>query len=237
MLKIDFYGLRSAEDENDAPVDTLFGSVTFDDEGELKADPAAAEHQTLFDNLLQDPIRLNGKSIDPAEDPERWIRNAYQFYTGYMLRATKPVQSRRSMVDHPVDLLWRALLGVAPYPPGVEPVSERIRGTAFFPGGHGLWMPDPMIGPPDMPIGKVMVVGQDFHSLRNYKESLSLGCSIRNATWRNLLPLLKAAGIRPNDCFFTNAYMGVRSDERSTGRFPGSRDDAFTKRCHRFFLV
>jgi len=94
-----------------------------------------------------------------------------------------------------------------------------------------------MMDPPDMPIGKVMVVGQDFHSRRNYKESLRLGCSIRNATWRNLLPLLEAAGICPNDCFFTNAYMGVRSDERSTGRFPGSRDDAFTKRCGRFFLV
>lgn len=141
------------------------------------------------------------------------------------------------MVDHPVELLWRELVSVAPYPSGVERVPERIRGTAFFPGGRGLWMPDPMLSPPEMPIGKVMIVGQDFHSVRNYKESLALGCSTRTATWRNLLLLLKAAEIRPNDCFFTNAYMGLRSDDRSTGRFPGSKDAAFTERCCRFFLL
>jgi hypothetical protein len=140
------------------------------------------------------------------------------------------------MSEHPVEL-WRELVSVAPYPPGVEAVPERIGGTAFFPGGRGLWMPDLMLAPPEMPIGKVMIVGQDFHSVRNYKKSLALGCSTRNPTWRNLVRLLKAAGIRPGDCFFTNAYMGLRSGDRSTGQFPGLRDAAFIDRCRLFFLL
>jgi hypothetical protein len=37
-------------------------------------------------------------------------------------------------------------------------------------------------------------------------------------------------------CFFTNAYMGLRRGEGTTGRFPGSLDKGFVDRCRRFLL-
>lgn len=41
------------------------------------------------------------------------------------------------MVDegqHPVEYLFEGLKTVEPYPQGVDPVPERLPGTAFFPG-------------------------------------------------------------------------------------------------------
>lgn len=58
----------------------------------------------------------------------------------------------------------------------------------------------------------------------------------RFPTWANLLPLLHEAGIAPEQCFFTNAYMGLREGAGTTGRFPGSRDEQFVERCRAFFL-
>lgn len=49
------------------------------------------------------------------------------------------------------------------YPSGAIPVPEAIAGTAFFPGGHGLWMEE---GAPSFPVGGIMVLGHDFHSGR-----------------------------------------------------------------------
>ncbi len=141
------------------------------------------------------------------------------------------------MTLHAVEQLRVALRLVKPYPLGVTGVPRPIRGTAFFPGGFGLWRPEKLAPLPPMPVGGVMVLGQDFHSRRNYERSLELGCSTRNPTWRNLLPLLKSAGIAPHMCFFTNAYMGLREGDRSIGRFPGANDDSFTERCRRFFLL
>jgi len=45
---------------------------------------------------------------------------------------------------------------------------------------------------------------------------------------------VEEAGIDPEQCFFTNAYMGLRAGQRATGPFPGARDPGFVERCRRF---
>ena len=57
--------------------------------------------------------------------------------------------------EHPSQRLRSTMEGVAPYPKGVLPVPEPIRGTAFFPGGKGLYEEK---GTPPFPVGKTMVL-------------------------------------------------------------------------------
>lgn len=120
------------------------------------------------------------------------------------------------------------------YPKGVVPTREAIAGTAFFPGGHGLWIED---GEPRFPVGGIMVLGHDFHSEAEYSKSVKRGKeNLKAATWRNLIHFLEAAGIAPRDCFYTNYYMGLREGLATTGVFPGSTDPDFGRACQQFFL-
>jgi len=138
--------------------------------------------------------------------------------------------------DHSSRRLWSQVRAVEPYPPGVCPVPEQIAGTSFFPGGTGLWCETAPDVPP-LPIGGVMILGHDFHSLAGYEESKrNIAENLRSPTWRHLLTLLRAVPISPETCFFTNVYMGLRDGEATTGRFPGSRDPAFVQRCQEFFI-
>lgn len=134
-------------------------------------------------------------------------------------------------------MLFGRLSGIVePYPAGVVPVPERLPGTAFFPGGTGLWMPD-VAGMPPMPTGGVMVLGHDFYSEAGYRRFVGKrGESTKGPTWRNLLALLARVGVTPEACFFTNAYMGLREGSQNTGRFPGAHDAGFVERCRRFLL-
>lgn len=148
-------------------------------------------------------------------------------------------------MTHPIEALFGALAEVAPYPAGVVPLPARIPGTAFFPGGAGLWAVQAGAPLPPMPLRGVMIVGHDFHSevafARSYAEGTEVpgspsGSGYRVApTWRSLLALLSEVGIAPEQCFFTNAYMGLRQGAGTTGRFPGSLDEPFVERCRRFF--
>lgn len=120
------------------------------------------------------------------------------------------------------------------HPDGVLPVPTAIQGTAFFPGGHGLWMED---GEPTFPVGGIMVLGHDFHSVTEYVRSRERGKEDLNApTWRNLRRLLVEAEVLPQQCFFTNFFMGLRDGEVTTGPFPGRKKPDFVKRCSDFFL-
>jgi uracil-DNA glycosylase len=138
--------------------------------------------------------------------------------------------------EHPGRMLWLEMQSViAPWPKGVAAVPEPIRGTAFFPGGYGLWQE----GSTTMgafPTDSVMIVGQDFNSLGAYERACLKGSEIgTSTTWRNLIPILAEAGVPAETCFFTNVYMGLRDGGKETGRFPGSRDHDFVARCSRFF--
>ena len=53
-------------------------------------------------------------------------------------------------------------------------------------------------------------------------------------TWQNLYKLLATAGVDPRECFFTNAYVGLKEGDDPTGRFPGSGDAAFRRWCAGF---
>lgn len=130
------------------------------------------------------------------------------------------------------ELLWRRHHEVAPYPPGVVPVPELIPGTAFFPGGRGVWQWEPHLPLPELPVGGIMVLGHDFHSETEYSASLRRGHERRTqATWRTLIALLDATHIHPLTCFFTNVFMGLRARSETMGRFPGGDDPAFVDRC------
>src|SRR6266851_1068389 len=102
---------------------------------------------------------------------------------------------------HEAETLWNELSSVEPYPEGVLAVPEPIVGTAFFPGGFGLWNPAATKPLPPMPRGGVMVLGQDFHSEHGYRESLHLGFeSPTQPTWFWLTRLLAQGGIAPERC-------------------------------------
>jgi hypothetical protein len=141
------------------------------------------------------------------------------------------VTNNVSIRTNPAEELWERQAIRATYPAGVLSVPEPIVGTAFFPGGYGLWNPSASRALPPFPVGGVMVLGHDFHSKAGYEASFkNRGESLKQPTWRNLLPLLKRSGIFPEECFFTNAFMGLRA-EGTTGPFPGADDPEFRSYC------
>jgi uracil-DNA glycosylase len=145
-------------------------------------------------------------------------------------------QAKRIAPDHPVRKLFTELSQWSEYPDGVVAVPEQILGTSFFPGGTGLWCEDSQ-EVPMLPVGGVMVLGHDFHNVAGYERSLqNLGENLRDPTWRSLRKLLSLVPILPEQCFFTNSYMGLREGNATTGRFPGSLCPGFILRCQRFLV-
>ena len=154
----------------------------------------------------------------------------------------------------PIEYLFKAQKKVAPDQYGkVTPVKKMLRSTAFFPGGSGLWhtpqkkmLPRPLrpfhsfftnSKSPAMPQKKIMILGNDFGLKAGHENGFDCPYeNLKSPTWRNLLELLHHAGIKPKDCFFTNAYMGLRITGKSTGQSPGATDPKFVKRCESFFL-
>lgn len=138
---------------------------------------------------------------------------------------------------HLAEQLWAEHAPPEGYPAGVVPVPEPIPGTSFFPGGHGLYDAAEGRPLPPFPVGGVMVLAHDFHAETGYRESLALRRERATLpTWRNLVPLLREAGVDLGRCFFTNAYMGLRAGSASVGVFPGARDAGFVAHCRRFLL-
>ena len=134
---------------------------------------------------------------------------------------------------HPVEYLFTKLRDLD-YPDGLVPAPEVIPGTAFFPGGYGLWREVGEQLPP-LPLGEVMVLGQDFGKTEDYREALRIGHELdTSTTWRHLCPLLRDARIPPECCFFTNAYMGLRTSRSSTGPSPGTKHEGFRESCRSF---
>ena len=83
-----------------------------------------------------------------------------------------------------------------------------------------------------------MILGQDFDTKLKYesaKKNESEDIS-SNTTWKNLLCLLNEAKISPDNCFFTNAIMGVRNNGSAIGKSPGFKNKIFIEKCQEFFL-
>ena len=91
-------------------------------------------------------------------------------------------------------------------------LSKLINGTAFFPGGTGLWRgPEPFGNLPEyFPDSPVMFVGHNFDSVRAYMAAMKNGGEGCSPFWKNLLGYLDLSNTRPSDCFFTNALMGLK---------------------------
>jgi uracil-DNA glycosylase len=138
---------------------------------------------------------------------------------------------------HPIEELFALLDQFESYPDGVIPIPGRIAGTAFFPGGFGLWNTQPHTLPPPVPVGGVIIVGHNFESEAGFHRSFQrAGENLKSPTWRTLLAFLKQIGIPPEQCFFTNAYVGLLAGDRATGPFPGAQDRDFMCRCRTFLL-
>ena len=122
---------------------------------------------------------------------------------------------------------------------GMLPVEE-MRGPGFFPGCTGT-----IDSRQDITGLRVMVLGQDFDTEANHKRiDKSKGEIENNTTFRNLRKLLTELDIDVKDCFFTNAYMGLRPENNTegktinTGTSPAAKKGAedFAKDCQEFFM-
>jgi uracil-DNA glycosylase len=139
--------------------------------------------------------------------------------------------------QHPVERLFELLSQFGDYPAGVVPTNGRIQGTAFFPGGSGLWATRAGQPLPPMPIGGVMVLGHNFDSEKGFADSRARGIEhINGPTWGTLRKLFNCAGIPMERCFFTNAFVGLKAGSDPNGAFPGAQDRDFVRRCQNFLL-
>jgi uracil-DNA glycosylase len=121
------------------------------------------------------------------------------------------------------------------YPEGLV-YEKPFEGIAFFPGGPGVYWDCDETKSHDIPAGGIMIVGNDFgHPLPERARQSCKGES-GGPTWRPLLEILRSGGIDPGECFFTNAYMGLRDGGKQEGCSPGMADAEFVARCQRFFL-
>jgi hypothetical protein len=121
------------------------------------------------------------------------------------------------------------------YPNGVVPVPEcPIKGTAFFPGGSGLYLEDRGLDTAEFPFGGMMVLGHNFDSESGFRNSVERTKEdVTQGTWKGLLRLLRKAGVLLDQCFFTNAFMGLcqGTDNRT---YRGRTDQGFRSACLSF---
>jgi hypothetical protein len=151
-------------------------------------------------------------------------------------------------MPHPVDGLFSEMRrALQKYPAGMVPVPVEeglVQGTSFFPGGYGLYKKtDEEL--PEWPQSKVMVVGNDWGDFSSFLTARDAGREATGSTWRGILDLLPR-GLHPltlRNCFFTNAFMGLRVaislrsgkvESGSVGESPGRRDLDFKRQCWEF---
>lgn len=145
------------------------------------------------------------------------------------------------MGEHPIDRFRRRLGELRDYPPGVVPVPAYLPGTAFFAASAGLFRPTGSSELPPFPFGGWMFVGHNLDAEEPFLRRLQLGQAHGDAerpmqTWRNLYRLLAVARIDPRECFFTNAYVGLKAGANPTGKFAGARAPTFRRWCEQFLL-
>jgi uracil-DNA glycosylase family 4 len=123
---------------------------------------------------------------------------------------------------------------VKSYGPGAVKVHRRIEGTAFFPGGIGLWRGlDPygeaLFGFPTSP---VMILGHNFDKVAGLEASWKRGVEkMAGATWLILRRYLQTAGVDESECFFTNVLVGLQP-LKSPGKMVA--DDDYYEECRTF---
>ncbi len=121
----------------------------------------------------------------------------------------------------------------------VERFRRQLEGLAFFSAAAGLLVTDSAGPLPPFAFGGVMFVGHNLDSEIAFRRRLMSGRAHGGPdrpmlTWRNLYRLLDGAGLAAGDCFFTNAYVGLKAGDDPTGRFPGADDHGFRLWCRGF---
>jgi uracil-DNA glycosylase len=132
-----------------------------------------------------------------------------------------------------IENLKQQLKNISTYPDSLKKVCCEIKGIGFFPGARGLWqMEDHSLE------GKsIMILGHDFGAEKDYQLSVKRGCeNLQGLTWKNLVEMLNQYDVNPEDCFFTNAIMGVRTNSSAIGESPAFDHPEFLKDCKNFFI-
>lgn len=119
------------------------------------------------------------------------------------------------------------------YPPGMDKISCGIKGVGFFPGAKGIFTSCNSIS--EKPI---MILGHDFGAKRDYDTSVINGKENQAIwMWKNLNRLFESHFISKNDCFLTNAIMGVRSKESAIAPNPTyKKHEQFVDDCMNFLI-
>ena len=127
------------------------------------------------------------------------------------------------------ELLATMARTVTAYHPTVSRTATNIPGliggTACFPGGAGLWRGHTNGGelPDSFPTQPVMFVGHNFDSQRAYEISLANRGEVYGQFWQRLIVMVEGAGLTLEECFFTNALMGLKPGS-ATGAMPSVPD-------------
>lgn len=105
-------------------------------------------------------------------------------------------------------LPWGAVPELTP----IHPLDRKS--IDFFPGQVGHTGPD-------FPVGGVMVVANNFSSLKGWREySEGPDEESLTATWRKLRVMIHASGVPWDDFWFTNYCFGVMDRKRESYDFP-----------------
>jgi hypothetical protein len=136
-----------------------------------------------------------------------------------------------SMRTRSVDELFRAMKRVVTTYPcganadgskwGVRSIQEPfpyLKGTAFFPGGYGVWRADATMPAPSIPVDGTMFVGHNFdgtESEAKKDDGPNRIDELDSDTWQGMLAILGDLELKIayDRCFFTNALMGERIGE------------------------
>ena len=119
-----------------------------------------------------------------------------------------------------IDLFDDMERSVTDYGPGAIRIDKRIDGTAFFPGGTGLWRALSPHGPnpPDFPSAPLMVLGHNFDKVAAFSASCRRGIELMEAgTWLILRRYLQAAVIKPEKYFFYEHLRGFTTGQLDRG--------------------
>ena len=135
------------------------------------------------------------------------------------------------------ELFNLCLKTISSYPEEIKPVKQRLKGSAFFPGGDGIYKEGNWNILEKYPI---LFVGQDYDNEFNFKTVLKLKTESeidnKNKTWLNLIKLFGEDTLGKS--FFTNAIMGLRKDEsKNTGKsvaFKKTNIEFLKKNCEFF---
>ena len=102
-------------------------------------------------------------------------------------------------------------------------------GAAFFPGGHGLV-------DRSRESATTIVLGSDWGNEESFARLLSRSTHKDEKTFLGAKSMLVPAGYCMADCFFTNAWPLLRSDDMDEVKYHAMRDHGpFTAACREFF--